>query len=167
MGDFATKSVTKTAERTLATPIADMTSFLNLVQTILDTNPWGNTSFEEGGVSIAGTRRGSEYYSGKVVFQNDEAKVIGYVTVRAPTAASFGTCIANTAENTALATAMGGIASHDSSGDSFSVTLRCHAANGEQYTVTLKRDKITIGSYEADAIVTTIETWADGIPALA
>jgi len=46
-------------------------------------------------------------------------------------------------------------------------SVKCHAANGEFYNVTFKRDKVTLSSYEDDAILDTIETWADSVPALA
>ena len=36
-----------------------------------------------------------EYYSGKVVYENTEAKVVGQITVRAPTAAAFNTNVSN------------------------------------------------------------------------
>jgi hypothetical protein len=51
--------------------------------------------------------------------------------------------------------------------DVFSVALKCHHANGELYTVTLKRDSITVSSFEDDAIMTGLETWADTLPILA
>lgn len=53
---------------------------------------------------------------------------------------------------------MGGSPSHDSLEDAFSCTFKCHDANGEFYTVCINRDSLTVSSYEANAIVTTIET---------
>ena len=41
MADFTTKSVTKSAERKLSSPIGTVASFLALVQDIIDNNPWG------------------------------------------------------------------------------------------------------------------------------
>ncbi|MDD1724031.1 MAG: hypothetical protein LUQ07_02750 [Methanospirillum sp.] len=51
--------------------------------------------------------------------------------------------------------------------DIFSCTLKCHASNGENYSLTFKRDNMVISNYEADSILTAVETWADTIPALA
>ncbi|WP_319580056.1 hypothetical protein [uncultured Methanospirillum sp.] len=68
---------------------------------------------------------------------------------------------------TALATAMGGTASHDSSEDSFSCVLKCHAASGETFNVTFKRDSVVISNYENDATLTGIESWADTVAILA
>ena len=42
---------------------------------------------------------------------------------------------------------MGGSPSHDSSKDVFCVALKCHHANGELYTVTLKWDSITVSRF--------------------
>jgi len=111
--------------------------------------------------------RGTEYYSGKVIYENGEAKTVGYISVKAPTSAVFSTDISTIIAATALNTAMGGTPSHDSSEDTFSCTLKCHASNGENYNVTFKRDSVTVSSYEADSILTAIESWADNVAALA
>jgi hypothetical protein len=39
--------------------------------------------------------------------------------------------------------------------------------NGEIYSVTFKRDSVTLSSYEADSIRTGLENWADAIGILA
>jgi len=62
---------------------------------------------------------------------------------------------------------MGGTGSHESSEDGFSVILKFHTDSGELYNVGFKREKVTVSSYEADSILTTIETWADTISELA
>ena len=69
--------------------------------------------------------------------------------------------------NAALATAMGGTAVHATDDDSFSAALRCHAASGEVFTLALSRTKVTLSSHEDDAIRSTVENWADAVPALA
>lgn len=138
-----------------------------LVQDILDDNPWGCVSYVSNGVTIAGVVKGSERYGGAIVYEDAQAKTVGQVSVSARTAAGFATDISTILGTAALGTAMGGTPSHDSSGDSFSVQLKCRDSNGENYTVTLKRDQITVSSYEADAIRTGLETWADTVAILA
>ena len=103
----------------------------------------------------------------RFMFENNEGKQVGRISVRSPTSGSFDTSIATILANTAIETAMGGTASHDSSEDGFSVTLKCHAASGELYNVTFKREKVSISSYESDGIMTTVETWADTVSELA
>lgn len=51
--------------------------------------------------------------------------------------------------------------------DTFTATLRCHDPNGEVYTVTVGREAVPGSSYSDDAILTAVEAWADGVPALA
>jgi len=109
----------------------------------------------------------SEYYTGKVVYENVEGKNVGQISIKAGTAAGFDTLVSTILANTALESSMGGTGSHDSSGDNFSVTLKCHTETGELYNVRFGREEIALSSFEADSIMTTIETWADEIPALA
>jgi hypothetical protein len=167
MADFVNTTTTKTAVRDLTAPIADITAFVTLVQDILDTNPWECTTYQSAGQSMPAVSKTREYYSGRIIYENGEAKTVGQVSVRAPTAAAFNTSVSTVLSNTALTTAMGGTPSHDSSEDKFSCTLRCHDENGELYSVALSRDAIRLSSFEEDTIRTTLETWADAIPALA
>ncbi|PKL60173.1 MAG: hypothetical protein CVV33_04035 [Methanomicrobiales archaeon HGW-Methanomicrobiales-4] len=169
MGDFTEKSVVKSAVRRLTSPIADYTAFNALVQNILDTNPWGCTAYESGGVAKPAVEKSKESYAASIVYENAEAKTIGSIPVRGPTMAAVNTAVTQITGNATITTAMGtGVsASRDSSADTFSCSLKCHAANGELYTVLFKRDSITVSSYEADVIRTGLESWADSIAALA
>jgi hypothetical protein len=67
----------------------------------------------------------------------------------------------------AVTTAHTGTAVHDPGDDNFSATLRCHDANGELYMLNFSRDRVTLTSYSDEAIRTSVETWADTVPALA
>ena len=42
----------------------------------------------------------------------------------------------------------------------------CHHYNGKLYSVRFAYDSVTLSSYEADAILTGLEAWADTIAAL-
>ncbi|NLV26152.1 MAG: hypothetical protein GXY48_03135 [Methanomicrobiales archaeon] len=167
MADFVTKSTVKSAERVLASPFASKEAMNTIVSGIITDNPWNCTSYTSGGATLSPVQKSSEYYTGKVVYENNEGKQVGYVTVRAGTSGAFDTLISTVLANTAMASAMGGTASHDSSEDSFSVTLKCHTDTGELYNVAFKRDRVSISSFESDSILTTIETWADTVTALA
>ena len=138
-----------------------------IVGNILADNPWGCTSYTSGGDNLPAVAKSSEYYCGTVIYENNDGKQVGRVSVRSPGAAGFDSNIATILADNAISTAMGGVSSHDSSEDGFTVVLKCHAANGELYNVTFKRDKISVSSYESDSILTTVETWADTIGALA
>ena len=167
MADFVSKSVVKSAERVLATPLASKAALNTIIGDILADNPWGCTPYTSGGDNLPAVAKSSEYYSGAVIYENNEGKQVGRVSIRSPTSTSFDTSIATILANTAIETAMGGTASHDSSDDGFSVTLKCHTASGELYNVSFRRDKVSITSYESDGIRTTIETWADTVSDLA
>ncbi|KAF5083070.1 hypothetical protein DSECCO2_92690 [anaerobic digester metagenome] len=167
MADFVSKSTVKSAERILATPFANKAALNTLIGDILVDNPWGCTSYVSGGENLPAVLKSSEYYSGTIIYENNDGKQIGRISVKSQSSAGFDTTVTNVLANEALETAMGGTGSHDSSEDGFSITLKCHAANGELYNVTFKRDKVSVTSYESDAILTTIETWADTIPSLA
>lgn len=161
MADFVQKSTVKSSVRKLTNPIENMTAFQNLITDIITNNPWGCVDYQSNGVNVDGCMKGSERYTGKVVYENAQAKTVGQISIMAQTSAGFATDISTVLGTAALGTAMGGTPSHDSSEDTFSVAIKCNHSNGEKYTVTVKRNSITISSYESDAIVTAIETWAD------
>ncbi len=61
---------------------------------------------------------------------------------------------------------MGGEAVRDAGHETYSCRLTRHDPSGEITSVTFGRDAVRITSYQDDAIRTTVETWADGMPAL-
>jgi len=167
MADFVQKSVTKSSGRTLTTKWDTIVNFGTLMQSIITNNPWGCTSYASAGETLAGVRQTSGYYAGKVVYTNTSGKQVGSITVKGPDSTAFSTGIATVLAATAITEVMGGTPSHDSSEDSFNCALTCHDPNGEVYKVTFTRDSVSVSGYEADSILTTIETWADSQPALA
>ncbi|MFH0968676.1 MAG: hypothetical protein V1862_13425 [Methanobacteriota archaeon] len=84
MADFTQKSVTKSAERKLTTPIDTMANFVTLVNNFISTNPLGCVSYSSGGHTIAGVVKGTEYYSGMVVYEDALAKTVGQISIKAP-----------------------------------------------------------------------------------
>jgi hypothetical protein len=167
MADFVQQTVTKTALRKLTTPIADVNTFNSIVQAVIDDNPWGCTAYEVSGVAQDPVIKRSEYYGGRVVFQDDFAKTVGYTSFRSPTIAGFTATRTEILANEALTAAMGGDPVNDQEYDAYSASLKCHDPSGELYYVTFTRDAVRISSYSDDALAATIETWADTIPALA
>ncbi|MGV8130138.1 MAG: hypothetical protein A4E38_00083 [Methanoregulaceae archaeon PtaB.Bin108] len=167
MADFVEQSVTKTATRELTTPFADIAALNTVVNSVISTNPFGCTAYETGGQTMDAVAKTREYYNGRVIFEDDDAKTVGYVTIRAPTAAAFATMKTEVIGDAEMATAMGGDASDDFERDTYSIMLRCHDPSGELYYVTFTRDQVRVSSYSADAILAVIEAWADTVPALA
>ena len=93
-------------------------------------------------------------------------KVIGEVTIRSPTQLGFTNAIAEVVGNTVIKGLMGGEPVHNPEKDSYSNMLRCCDTSGDLYNVTFTRERVSITSYVEDSLLSTIETWADAIPAL-
>ena len=167
MADFTESNNVKTAIRNLAAPIADATAFNAIVQSVVVGNPFGCVGYMTGGVSHDPVERNKEMYTAKIVYQNTEAKVVVINSDRYNSLAGFNACIAATLASTAITAAHGGQPSRDFEGELYTATLKCHDPNGELYYVTITRDRVTLSSYEDDAIRTKVETWADTETALA
>lgn len=84
MGDFVQQSVTKTAVRELASPIADITAFNTLVAGVISANPWNCTAYEIAGVAQAPVTKTREAYTARIEYEDNQAKIVGYVNARAP-----------------------------------------------------------------------------------
>ncbi|MEI7857128.1 MAG: hypothetical protein WCH85_06450 [Methanomicrobiales archaeon] len=167
MADFSQKTNIKSATRKLAEPIADVAAFNTIVQSVITNNPFGCISYMMSGVNHQPVEKSREAYTAKFMYQDEDANRIGSGSESYNTIAGFTAGIAAVVANTANNTAHGATAVHDLEKDTFSVTLRCHDPNAEMYFVTISRQQVTISSYEDDAIRTVIETWADGVTALA
>ena len=89
-------------------------------------------------------------------------KRLGTVSLQSPSIAAFDANAAEVLANTALATAMGGVAERNNASETYYAQLKCHDTSGDDYYVTFTRRTIRISSGEDDVIRTAV----DGIPAL-
>jgi len=167
MADFVQKTTVKTAVRTLTNPIADVSSFESIVQSVITTNPFGCVSWAQAGVTHQPVEKTRENYVAKVVYQNTLGKSAGTGSHRFNSIAGYTAGAAALLADTALTAAHNGTIARDPSGDTYSATLNCRDPNGENYMVTINRDRVNLTSYSDDAIRTKVETWADGVAALA
>jgi hypothetical protein len=167
MADYVENTNVKSAVRKLAEPIADIAAFNTIVQNVITNNPFGCVSYMSGGVNHPPVEKTKESYTAKFVFQDTLAKAIGRSSETYDTIAGYNDGIAAVLANTANNTAHGGTPVHNAASDSFSATLKCHDPNGELYYVNFSRQQVTISSYEDNAIRAVIETWSDGVAALA
>ena len=167
MADFTQKTNVKSAVRKLADPIADVAAFNTIVQSVITTNPLGCISYMLGGENHQPVEKSKQSYTAKFVYQDGEANKIGTSSETYNTMTGFNDGIAAVIANTANTTAHGGTVFHDTDRDCFSVTLKCHDPIGETYFITISRNQVALFSYENDAIRTRVETWADGVTALA
>ena len=168
MADFVQKTITRSALRDLTTPIASVTAFDSLIRMVLDDNPFECAGYTtKAGQTVAPVVRNREHYTGKVNFIDEQTgKRVGTVSLQSPSIAAFDANIAEVLANTALATAMGGVAERNFAGESYYCQLKCHDPSGDDYYVTFTRKTVRISSYQDDAIRTAVETWADAVPAL-
>ena len=167
MADFVQKTVNKTAVRDLAVPIATVTSFNNLIESVIEDNPFGCVGYTgSDGQPVAAVVRNREHYTAKVNFINDDGKRVGTVSLQSPSIAAFNANAAAVMGNAALATAMGGEAVRDEPHETYYAQLKCHDPAGEDYYVTFTRKTVRISSYQDDAIRDRVESWADGIASL-
>jgi len=167
MADFQDGTTTKTAFRNLTEPIADPTTFNAIVQAVIVSNPFGCVSYMSAGDTHPPVEKTKEAYTAKIVYQDTDAKKVGSGSESYNTIAGFNAGVTAMLANTANNTAHAGTPVHDLGSDTFSATLKCHDPNGEMYFVNISRGQVVISSYEDDSIRTRIETWADGVTALA
>jgi hypothetical protein len=167
MVDFIQNQAVKSAVRILPEPFADLTAFNTIVQSVITNNPFGCVSYMSGGLNHQPVEKTREMYTAKFVYEDTGAKRVGAGSENYNTISGFNAGIAAVLANSANTTAHGGDVVRNPAGDTYAVTLKCHDPNGELYFVSLSRDRVTISSYEDDAIRTRIETWADGVTALA
>jgi len=167
MADFTQNTNVKSAVRKLAEPIADINAFNTLIQSVITTDPFGYVSYMSAGVNHPPVEKTRESYTAKFVYQDADAKTVGRGTETYSTLAGFTAGVSAVLANAANVTAHAGTIARSPDADSYSATLRCHDPNGELYLVNFSRQQVTISSYEDDAIRTRIETWADGVAALA
>ncbi|MFA4877052.1 MAG: hypothetical protein WC586_06530 [Methanoregula sp.] len=167
MADFEQTSNVKSAVRTLATPIADVATFDSIVQSVITTNPFACVAYMTAGESHPAVEKTKESYTAKFFYQDDDAKIIGNTAEKYNTIAGFNAGITAVLADAANITAHAGSVIHDSDNDAFSATLKCHDPNGEIYLVNFSRERVTVTSYQDDAICTRVETWADTVAALA
>jgi len=167
MADFQNGTTTKTAFRNLTEPIADATTFNAIVQAVVVSNPFGCVSYMSAGETHPGVEKTREAYTAKIQYQDNDAKVVGYITDRYTSLAGFNTGAAAILAAGNLNTAHGGIPARDFENETYSATLKCHDPNGEVYSLHFSRKRIIIASYSDESIRAKVETWADTETALA
>ena len=167
MADFVQSSQSKNAVRELATPIASVSAFNLIVQSVITDNPFACVSYMTAGETHDPVEKTRENYTAKMVYEDVEAVTVGTGSHKFNTIAGFNAGVTALLAATAVTTAHTGTALHDAENDTFSATLRCHDANGELYMLNFSRDRISLTSYSDEAIRESVETWADTVAALA
>jgi hypothetical protein len=167
MTDFVQTSETKRAVRTLSNPIADVTTFNTIVQSVITQNPFGCVAYMTAGENHPAVEKTKEAYTARIVYQDNDALTVGTGAHRFNSLTGFTSGATALLGAAAITSAHGGTAAHDTDGDTYSVTVKCHDPNGEIYSLVFSRDQISLSSYEDEDIRTRVETWADSVPELA
>jgi hypothetical protein len=66
-----------------------MAAFTSIIDDILTNNPWGCTSYEKAGATLPAVSKSSESYSGRVIYENTEAKTVSSISIKAPTPSAY------------------------------------------------------------------------------
>jgi len=158
VANFTQTQNVKSAERNNTAPIVDVTTFGTVLSDLVTSKPGADSA------EIA-----TQSYTVKFRINDAELNKLGEVTVKVPATAAYTQAITEIVTNgvlDAVATACGAGSTieRDQSDDVFSarVKLTQTEENGDEiFYVTLSREKTRITSYEADAVLTAVETWAD------
>ena len=167
MADFVQSSETKSAIRTLASQIEDVTTFNSIVQSVITDNPFACVSYMTAGVTHDPVEKTKESYTVKLVYQDAEAKTVGTLSDKYSTIAGFNAGATALLASAPITAAHGGTAVRDTDNETYSATIRCHDPNGELFNITFSRGRLSLTSYSDEAIRTRVETWADTVSALA
>ena len=167
MADFVQSNVTKTAVRELTNPIASVSAFNLIVQSVITDNPFACVSYMTAGETHDPVEKTRESYTAKLVYEDVDAKTVGTGSHKFNTIAGFNAGVTALLAAADVTTAHNGSALHDAENDTFSATLKCHDANGELYMLNFSRDRVSLTSYSDEAIRESVETWADTVAALA
>ena len=89
MTDFVQTSETKRSVRTLSNPIADVTTFNTIVQSVITANPFGCVAYMTAGENHPAVEKTKEAYTAKIVYQDDDANIVGTGTHRFNSLAGF------------------------------------------------------------------------------
>jgi len=162
--NFTQTQNVKSAERDNTAPIVDVTVFGNIVSDLVTNKPGADSA------EIA-----SQSYTVKFRINDAELNKLGEVTVKVPATAAYTQAVTEIVTNGALdavatACGAGSTIERDQSSDVFSARVKLSQTeeNGDEiYYVTLGREATRLTSYEADAILTAVEAWADTQTALA
>ena len=164
--DFGQDSQDKIVMRVLANPIASVSAFNLIVQSVITDNPFACVGYTVNGEKHDPVEKTNEAYTAQIFYKDNNGNIVGTVEIIYNSSAEYESGVATIPANTPLSTTQGGIAIHDSKFDIYSATLKCHDVNGENYYVVFTRDYVMLAAYSDDSIRTKFETWANTITSL-
>ncbi|MDD1690028.1 MAG: hypothetical protein LUQ66_05160 [Methanoregula sp.] len=167
MSSFNQRPGTKSAVHYLKTPFPDLPAFDSVVRSLIRNNPLGCTSYYYRRKNHPPIEKVREMYTAKFLYEDTDGKRAGAGQETYNSVDGYQYGIAAVLSHMANFAAHTGKARHIPTQDLFSVILNCHDSGGEIYFLALARDRVTVASYEDDAIRKMVEAWTDSVPALA
>ena len=164
--DFGQDSQDKIVMRVLANPIASVSAFNLIVQSVITDNPFACVGYTVDGENHDPVEKIKEDYTAQIFYKDNNGNIVGTTEIIYNSSAEYESGVATIPANTQLTIPQGGIAIHDSNHDTYSATLKCHDANGENYYVVFTRDYVMLAAYSDDSIRTGFETWANTVTSL-
>ena len=164
--DFGQDSQDKIVMRVLANPIASVSAFNLIVQSVITDNPFACVGYTYEGKNHDPVEKTNEVYTARIFYKGNNGNIVGTTEITFNSSTDYESGVATIPANTQLATSQAGIAIHDSKFDLYSTTLKCHDANDEIYYVVFTRDYVMLANYSDDSIRTGFETWADSVASL-
>jgi len=164
---FKPKPGTKSAFRILKTPFPDIAAFNAVVRSLVMTNPLGCVSFTKARKNHPPIEIVRERYTAKFEYLGPDKKQAGTGLDRYDSVEGYENGVAAVISNMANIAAHRGKVKHIPAADLFSVLLKCQDPGGEQYFLSISRDRVTVSSYSDDRIRKRVEAWSDSEPALA
>lgn len=167
MSQFNQRPGTKSAVHMLKKPITDITAFNDIVRMLVMKNPLGCTSYYYRRKNHQPIEKIRESYTAKFLYEDPDGKRVGAGQETYNTVEGYQYGVAAVLSHMANFAAHTGKARHIPDQDLFSVILNCHDPEGEVYFLALARDRVTVASYENDAIREKAGKWTDSVPELA
>ena len=164
--DFGQDSQGKIVLRELANPIADVSTFNLIVQSVITDNPFSCVGYTSDGNNHAPVEKIKEVYTARILYKDNNANIVSTTEETFNSTAEYKSGVAAILANTKLNTSQGNIATHNSKFDIYSATLKCHDVNGENYNIVFTRDDVILAGYSDDSIRTKFETWANTVASL-
>jgi len=166
MTHFNQRPGTKSAVHHLKNPFSDIAAFTTIVRSVVRENPFGCVSCYHRKKNHPPVEIVREMYTAKFLYEDPDGNRVGTGQETYNSVEGYQYGIAAVLSNMANFSAHCGKARHIPSSDLFSVILKCHDPSGEYYFLSLARDRVTVASYEDDAVRDTVEAWVDRVPAL-
>ena len=166
MTRFRSRPGTRSASRRLKRPIPDIQAFSSIIRGLVIENPFGCTSYHTVRKVHPPVKPVRERYTAKFVYLDAKGKQAGASSEVYDSVEGYEVGCAAMITNMANIAAHRGKIVHTPGADLFSATVKCHDPSGELYFVSLARDRITIASYENDAIRERVEEWTESVPEL-